>query len=50
MERNNLQKISNEKLTHIVSNNGDDNAFALLDLIVKNPAQAIDYLDLLHDQ
>lgn len=50
MERNDSKTITDEILSLLVSNNGDDNAFALLDLIVKDPTQAIAYLDLLQDQ
>lgn len=50
MEYNHIEKISDQELNTIVSNNWEDNAFTLLDLIVKKPAQAIDYIDLLRDQ
>lgn len=50
MERNSLKKLSSDQLNRILSNNNNDNAFALLDLIVKDQTKAVQYLGLLHDQ
>lgn len=49
-EWNQLTSLDSETLSHLLSGNSEDNAFVLLDLIIKDSTKAIAYLDLLSDQ